>query len=72
MRVAEIGKRLGRTELQQVACVTKPDTILACYRRLIARQFDGYNPAPHLGGWLLSRGIYFRAGAEPRSSTLST
>src|SRR3954471_14503691 len=39
--LAEIGKRLGRTTLQQVACVAKPDTILAWYRRLIARKFDG-------------------------------
>ena len=39
--LAEIGKRLGRTSLQQVACVAKPDTILAWYRRLIARKFDG-------------------------------
>ena len=36
--LAEIGKRLGRTALQQVACVAKPDTILAWYRRLIARK----------------------------------
>src|SRR6478735_6290515 len=34
--LAEIGKRLGR----QVACVAKPDTILARYPRLIARKFD--------------------------------
>ena len=39
--LAEIGKRLGRTQLAEVACVAKPDTILAWYRRLIARQFDG-------------------------------
>jgi transposase InsO family protein len=39
--LAGIGKRLGRTALQQVACVAKPDTILAWYRRLIARKFDG-------------------------------
>ena len=39
--LAEIGKRLGRGALQQVACVAKPDTILAWYRRLIARKFDG-------------------------------
>ncbi len=39
--LAEIGKRLGRSALQQVACVAKPDTILAWYRRLIARNFDG-------------------------------
>jgi putative transposase len=39
--LAEIGKRLGRKALQEVACVAKPDTILAWYRRLIARKFDG-------------------------------
>jgi transposase InsO family protein len=39
--LAEIAKRLGRGALAQVACVAKPDTILAWYRRLIARKFDG-------------------------------
>jgi len=39
--LAEIGKRLGRTQLAEVACVAKPDTILAWYRRLIAHKFDG-------------------------------
>jgi hypothetical protein len=39
--LAEIGKRLGRSALQQVACVAKPDTILAWYRRLVADKFDG-------------------------------
>src|ERR1700730_7773798 len=39
--LAEIGKRLGRATLYQVACVAKPDTILAWYRQLIARKFDG-------------------------------
>jgi hypothetical protein len=33
--LAEIGKRLGRAALQEVACVAKPDSILAWYRRLI-------------------------------------
>src|SRR5918992_2100852 len=39
--LAEIGKRLGRKALKEVACVAKPDTILAWYRRLTARKFDG-------------------------------
>jgi putative transposase len=39
--LAEIGKRLGRKALQRVACVAKPDTILAWYRKLIAQKFDG-------------------------------
>jgi homeodomain-containing protein len=46
--LAEIGKRLGCRALQEVARVAKPDTILAWYRRLIARKFDGskYRPYP--------------------------
>src|ERR1043166_3625896 len=39
--LAEIGKRLGRKLLSDVACVAKPETILGWYRRLIARKFDG-------------------------------
>jgi hypothetical protein len=39
--LAEIGKRLGRKGLQQVARLAKPDTILAWYRRLVAEKFDG-------------------------------
>jgi putative transposase len=37
--LAEIGKRLGRKALDEVACVAKPDTILAWYRKLIAQKF---------------------------------
>src|SRR5258708_10450184 len=39
--LAEIGKRLGRRALREVACVATPDTILAWYRRLAAQKFDG-------------------------------
>jgi hypothetical protein len=39
--LAEIGKRLSREALREVACVAKPDTILAWYRRLVAQKFDG-------------------------------
>src|ERR1039458_2597196 len=39
--LAEIGRRLGRKGLEKVASVAQPDTILAWYRRLIARKFDG-------------------------------
>src|SRR5262249_51610246 len=39
--LAEIGKRVGRKALEKVACVAKPDTILAWYRRLVAQKFDG-------------------------------
>ena len=39
--LAEIGKRLGRKALAEVARVAKPATILVWYRRLIASKFDG-------------------------------
>jgi hypothetical protein len=44
--LAEIGKRLGRKCLAEVACVAKPETILAWYRRLIVRKFDGSRSLP--------------------------
>ena len=52
--LAEIGKRLGRKALKEVARVAKPDTILAWYRRLIAQKFDGskhrsYPGRPRIG-----------------------
>ena len=39
--LAEIGHRLGRKVLADVATVARPDTILAWYRNLVARKFDG-------------------------------
>ena len=39
--LAEIGHRLGRKVLAEVATVVRPDTILAWYRKLVARKFDG-------------------------------
>jgi putative transposase len=40
-RLGEIGRRLGRKVLAEVATVARPDTILAWYRKLVARKFDG-------------------------------
>jgi transposase InsO family protein len=39
--LGEIGRRLGRKVLDEVANVARPDTILAWYRKLVARKFDG-------------------------------
>ena len=39
--LAEIGYRLGRKALEDVANAAKPDTILGWYRKLVARKFDG-------------------------------
>ena len=40
-KLGEIGRRLGRKALGEVATAALPDTILAWYRRLVARKFDG-------------------------------
>jgi putative transposase len=40
-KLGEIGYRLGRKALGEVATAALPDTILAWYRRLVARKFDG-------------------------------
>jgi putative transposase len=39
--LAEIGKRLGKQALAEVATIVTPDTILAWHRKLIAQKFDG-------------------------------
>ena len=39
--LADIGYRLGRRTLEDVANTARPDTILGWYRRLVARKFDG-------------------------------
>ena len=44
--MAEIAKRLGRKALKDIACVARPDTILAWYRRLVAQKFDGSRGRP--------------------------
>jgi hypothetical protein len=41
--LGEIGHRLGRTALADIATVARPDTILGWYRKLVARKFDGSN-----------------------------
>ena len=39
--LAEIGKRLGKQALAEVASIVTPDTILAWHRKLVAQKFDG-------------------------------
>ena len=39
--LAEIGKRLGRKALEEVASIVTPDTILAWHRKFVAQKFDG-------------------------------
>src|SRR6266487_2818042 len=39
--LAEIGKKLSKQALEEVASIVKPDTILAWHRQLVAQKFDG-------------------------------
>jgi len=41
IRLAEIGKRLGRKALAEVAQIVRPETILGWHRKLVAKKFDG-------------------------------
>ncbi len=55
--LADIGYRLGRKALEDVANAAKPDTILGWYRNLVARKFDGskgrrYPGRPRIGSKL--------------------
>src|SRR5262245_49067949 len=55
--LAEIGKRLGRKYLAEVACVAKPETILAWYGRLITRKFDGSKHRSYPGRPRVNTGV---------------
>ena len=39
--LAEIGMKLGKQALEEVANIVKPDTILAWHRKFVAQKFDG-------------------------------
>src|SRR3989449_3511213 len=39
--LAEIGYRLGKKALEEVATIVKPETILGWHRKLVAQKFDG-------------------------------
>jgi putative transposase len=58
--LGEIGRRLGRKALGEVANAALPDTILGWYRRLVARKFDGSKARRSPG----------RPGVDPRVERL--
>ena len=41
--LAEIGQKLGRQALKEVATIVKPDTIFGWHRTFVAQKFDGSN-----------------------------
>jgi putative transposase len=47
--LAEIGKKLGKKALEEVASLVKPDTILAWHRTLVVQKFDGSKQRKALG-----------------------
>ena len=47
--LAEIGKKLGKRVLAEVATIVRPDTILAWHRWLVAKKFDGSQQRKALG-----------------------
>ena len=55
--LGEIGHRMGRKALAEVASVARPDTILAWYRKLIARKFDGSKARRSPGRPRISRAV---------------
>src|ERR687888_2371350 len=47
--LAEIGQKLGKKALEEVATIVKPDTILAWHRKLVAQKCDGSAHRKSLG-----------------------
>ena len=47
--LAEIGQKLGKQALEQVATIVNQDTILAWHRKLVAQKFDGSQQRKALG-----------------------
>jgi putative transposase len=41
VRLAKLGKEIGRSGLKDIGCIVTPDTILRWYRELVAKKFDG-------------------------------
>ena len=69
--LGEIGHRLGRKALADIATVAKPDTILGWYRRLVAAKFDGSKQRRYPGRPRVERELEAVGGTNgPRESRL--
>src|SRR5712672_4049535 len=67
--LGEIGHRLGRKVLADVATIARPDTILGWYRKLVARKFDGSKARRGPGGPRIKRAdeeLIIRMASENR------
>ena len=63
--LAEIGKRLGRKALEEVAQIVRPETILRWHRKLIARKFDGSKNRSSMNGGLPGKTIEVWCSSSP-------
>ena len=55
--LAQMGKRLGRKALAEIASIVRPETILAWPRRLVAQKFDGSKNRSYPGRPTVSRTV---------------
>lgn len=55
--LGEIGHRLGRKVLADIATVARPDTILGWYRKLVAHKFDGSRARQYPGRRRIKREV---------------
>src|SRR3989449_3492663 len=68
--LAEIGQKLGKKALEEVAKIVKPDTILAWHRQLVAQKFDGSQQRKSPGRPTIDKeveGLVVRLAQENRS-----
>jgi putative transposase len=68
--LAELGQKLGKQALEEVATIVKPDTILAWHRRLVAQKFNGSTQRKAPGRPPIDPGLealVVRIGRENRS-----
>jgi Homeodomain-like domain len=68
--LAELGQKLGKQALEEVATIVKPDTILAWHRRLVAQKFNGSTQRKAPGRPPIDSGLealVVRLGRENRS-----
>ncbi len=47
--LAEIGVKLGKQALEEIANIVQPDTILAWHRKFVAKKFDGSKQRQSVG-----------------------
>src|SRR6266436_891328 len=68
--LAEIGQKLGKQALQEVAKIVKPDTILAWHRKFVAQKFDSSQQRKGLGRPMIDKeveALVVRMAQENRS-----